>query len=116
MAERRMISRKVLLTDKYYNLSDKAKLLYIYLILDADDDGFVGNIRNAICTTGANVRTLVQLAENNYIIYFPSGVIAITHWKMQNRIEKRMYTPTIYQDEYNQLEVDRNGVYNYRTL
>ena len=116
MAERRMISRKVILTDNYYKLTDKAKLLYFYLILEADDDGFVGNIRNAICAAGANIRTLVQLAEYNYVIYFPSGVIAITHWKMQNRIEKRMCTPTIYTREYEQLSVDGNGVYNYRTL
>lgn len=114
MAERRMLSKKVVFSDKFYRLSDKAKLLYTYLVLDADDDGFVGNVRQTISATGANMRTLIQLAEHGFILTFKSGVVAISHWKMQNRIEKRMYTPTIYKDELDMLIVDRNGVYDYR--
>ena len=116
MAERRMLSRKVILADRYYSLSDKAKLLYLYLMLDADDDGFVGNVRQTVSYAGANMRTLAGLVEKDYVIPFPSGVVAITHWKMQNRIEKRIYTPTIYHREYEQLECDKNGIYRYRTL
>ncbi len=111
MAERRMISKKVVCTDRFLALTEKAQLLYYYLVLEADDDGFVGNPRAVFCLCGANKRSLALLIEKGYVEYFDSGVLAITHWKMQNRIEARKYTPTIYREELTKLGTDDNCIY-----
>ncbi|MBP3401980.1 MAG: hypothetical protein J6K85_02865 [Clostridia bacterium] len=114
MAERRMISKRVILTDKFSKMTDKAKLLYINLMLEADDDGFVFNPRAVMGMCGANIKSFLQLIERDYVLSFNSGAVVITHWNMQNRIEKRKRTPTIYREELESLILDENGVYQYR--
>ena len=114
MAERRMISKRVILTDKFSKMTDKAKLLYINLMLEADDDGFVGNPRAVMGMCGANIKSFLQLIERDYVLSFNSGAVVITHWNMQNRIEKRKHTPTIYREELESLILDENGIYQYR--
>ena len=111
MAERRMISKKVVFTDRFSRLTDKAKLLYLYLILEADDDGVVSNARATLTLCGANMRTLTLLMEKEFLEPLTPEVVVIKHWKMQNRIEKRKYVPSIYQKELAALELDENEVY-----
>ena len=38
-----MFSKKIVETDLFMEMSPTAKLLYFYLNMSADDDGFVGN-------------------------------------------------------------------------
>ncbi|HCH28028.1 MAG TPA: replisome organizer, partial [Ruminococcaceae bacterium] len=49
-----------------------------------------------------------ELIQNNYIIPFNSGVIAIKHWKVNNYIQKDRYKTTIYTNELESLEDDKN--------
>ena len=41
MAERRMISKSLLMDNSFLSLGNDSKALYIYLLIFADDDGFV---------------------------------------------------------------------------
>lgn len=43
MAEKRMLSKKVLDTDAFLDMPLSAQALYFHLVINADDEGFVGN-------------------------------------------------------------------------
>ncbi|WP_242829298.1 hypothetical protein [Clostridium butyricum] len=43
MAERRMLSRTILDSDKFLDMPLTTQALYIHLIMNADDDGFLNN-------------------------------------------------------------------------
>ena len=111
MAERRMISKKVVQRDAFAILPDKAKVLYFYLMLEADDDGFVGNTRSVMRYCGANAKSLEALINEGFLIKFESEITAIRHWPMQNKVQKDRYNPTIYSKERSELDVDCYGTY-----
>ena len=111
MASRRMYSKDFILTDTFIELEHSAKVLYFYLMANADDDGFFENARTItrLCDTTAN--DLNALIDNGFIIKFDSGVYVITHWKVHNLIRKDRYTQTIHQSEFNQLSIDQANKY-----
>lgn len=111
MASRRMYSKDFILTDKFIELEHSAKVLYFYLMANADDDGFFENARtiSRLCDTTAN--DLNALIDNGFIIKFDSGVYVITHWKVHNSIRNDRYTQTIHQNEFNQLIIDQANKY-----
>ena len=99
MAERRMFSNTVLESDAFLDMSFSAQALYIHLSTHADDDGFVNNPKKIQKMLGCSAKDMRTLIEANFIIPFESGVIAITHWKINNHIRSDRYKPTAYQDE-----------------
>lgn len=111
MASRRMYSKDFILTDTFIELEHSAKVLYFYLMANADDDGFFENARtiSRLCDTTAN--DLNALIDNGFIIKFDSGVYVITHWKVHNSIRSDRYTQTIHQNEFNQLIIDQANKY-----
>lgn len=111
MASRRMYSKDFILTDTFIELEHSAKVLYFYLMANADDDGFFENARTItrLCDTTAN--DLNALIDNGFIIKFDSGVYVITHWKVHNLIRNDRYTKTIHQSEFNQLSIDQANKY-----
>lgn len=111
MASRRMYSKDFILTDTFIELEHSAKVLYFYLMANADDDGFFENARtiSRLCDTTAN--DLNALIDNGFIIKFDSGVYVITHWKVHNLIRNDRYTQTIHQSEFNQLSIDQANKY-----
>lgn len=111
MASRRMYSKDFILTDTFIELEHSAKVLYFYLMANADDDGFFENARtiSRLCDTTAN--DLNALIDRGFIIKFDSGVYVITHWKVHNSIRSDRYTQTIHQNEFNQLIIDQANKY-----
>lgn len=112
MANRRMISKTIFQEDKFTDLSITARLLYCYLILEADDDGFFASKKTALMFTGAKKEDLKKLVDNGYIIEFPSGVYVIRHWLQMNRVQETRKTPTIHIDELAQLQIEKDGSYS----
>lgn len=106
-----MYSKDFILTDTFIELEHSAKVLYFYLMANADDDGFFENARtiSRLCDTTAN--DLNALIDNGFIIKFDSGVYVITHWKVHNLIRNDRYTQTIHQSEFNQLSIDQANKY-----
>ena len=99
MADKRMISRSIIRQEKFLDLPLTAQALYMHLLTEADDDGFVGSAKRMARMLGAEMMDLQHLSSVNYITLFPSGVAHITHWHLQNCIRKDRYHPTIFTDE-----------------
>ena len=112
LAERRMLSKARVLSDRFSSLTAKEQMLYVYLSLEADDDGFLGNTKIFMRIVGCTQKNLDRLAELGYIIKFPSGIVAITHWRMNNAIRSDRYTPTVYLRERAMLTCSKGGVYS----
>ena len=106
-----MFSKKIVETDLFMEMSPTAKLLYFYLNMGADDDGFVGNPKTIKMISGATDDDLKILIAKQFIIPFESGVIVIKDWKIHNYIQKDRYNQTQYIKEKNQLLVEENGSY-----
>lgn len=115
MGTRRMFSKTVIETDNFFDMNTKTQLIYFYLNLGADDDGFIGNIKKQLRTLGGTPKQLDELNQKGYIIIFDTGVAVITHWRVHNTIRKDRYTETVYKDELNQLELDDKSVYRLAT-
>ena len=107
-----MFSKKIVETDFFMEMSPTAKLLYFYLNMSADDDGFVGNPKTIKLISGATDDDLKILVAKQFIIPFDSGVIVIKDWKIHNYIRNDRYNETQYLDEKKQLVITENGTYS----
>ena len=94
-----MFSKTIMGSDAFTDMPASTQILYVHLSLQADDDGFLGNPRKIQRMIGCSSDDLSKLVDENFIISFPSGVIAITHWKINNQIKKDRYRETIYLKE-----------------
>ena len=113
MAERRMISRKIAEDDRFVDMHPVSKLLYFYLVLNADDDGFVGSVKMINFLTNADQSNYDELLENNLILEpTKSGVYVITDWYAQNKIEPKIYKATEYLSVRALLFIKTNFAYN----
>ena len=63
MAEKRMLSKKVLDTDAFLDMPLSAQALYFHLVINADDEGFVGNPKRIRDYIGADESDLDLLIE-----------------------------------------------------
>lgn len=114
MVKRRMMSSKILFADKFLGVEAREKVLYFYMIAQADDEGFVDNVESLKRVLGYRAERLENLEESGLIIRFKSGVVAIRHWHVHNSIPKSKYTPTIHLNEMRQLTL-KDGVYYLRS-
>lgn len=110
MANRRMLCAKVLNADHFIALTVTARLLYVYLAINADDDGLVNSPKAVARYCGGKEETLDELVRAGYLIPFVSGVTCITHWCQHNKIRKDRYHPSIFQ-ERQYITVTENETY-----
>lgn len=111
VADRRMISIKIIDTDKFIDMPATARLLYYDLSVRADDDGFIGSPRKITKMIGACEDDLRTLIETKFILAFESGVCVIRDWKIHNSIKVDRYQPTQYLTEKSLLQLDINKAY-----
>ncbi|MBR5570159.1 MAG: hypothetical protein IKW10_04610 [Oscillospiraceae bacterium] len=113
MARRRMFTTEFVDADRFLDLPVNVQMLYIYMNLHADDEGFVGGSKRMAalyeCPDGLDL-----LERENYIIRFDSGILAIVDWHLNNTIRKDRSVPTFHQTERQQLQVI-NGRYTRMT-
>ena len=112
MAKRRMFSLQIVDSDAFLDLPLSAQALYFHLGMRADDDGFINNANRICRTIGSNADDLKLLILKKFLIEFESGVKVIKHWRMNNYLPKDRYVPTVYQDEFLQLEKGKNKPYH----
>lgn len=110
MAQRRMISLKVIDTDIFVDMPITARLLYYDLNMRADDDGFVASPKKIQRMVGCSDDDMKLLMAKRFIIPFESGVCVIKHWRIHNYIRGDRYTETIYKNEKAQL-IESDGAY-----
>ena len=111
MANRRMIAKDVFYADNFTDLPVKTRLLYVYLILSADDDGFLIGVKQALFNAGATQQDIDELTKAGYLTRFESGAYVITHWRRMNTIQSDRYTPTNFTEEAKLLTVTGNKIY-----
>ena len=114
MAERRMFSKTIMGSDAFTDMPASTQILYVHLSLQADDDGFLGNPKKIQKMIGCSADDFSKLVDENFIISFPSGVIAITHWKINNQIKKDRYRETIYLKEKALLQETETKAYKLK--
>lgn len=112
MAERRMLTKKIIDSDLFLDMPLSAQALYMHLNLQADDDGFVNNPKRIQRTIGASEDDLKLLIAKRFVLCFETGVIVIKHWRMHNALRADRRKPTQYQEELSMLEIKENGVYS----
>ncbi len=113
MATKRMFNKDFVNDDRFLDLSIEARLLYFYLGLNADDDGFIANT-TAICRTlGTDKATIQELVAAGYVIDFRTGVYLIAHFRLHNTLQADRYHETLYLNERSQVEFNEvNKVWN----
>ena len=110
MAERRMMSKSIIKSDKFLDMPATTQNLYFHMLLDADDDGFVNAPKSIMRIVGAKEDDMKLLAAKQFVISFGSGVIVIKHWKIHNYIQSDRYKPSL-QPERKLLEITANKEY-----
>lgn len=96
MAERRMLSKSLLMDNAFLSLSNDSKALYIYLLIFADDDGFV---KRSVMIDGVlhvNDQQYSELEKQGMIISETNEIKIIVHWNSLETIREKLYTPTVY--------------------
>ena len=111
MANRRLISKTVIYSDEFSDIPAEALKLYLYLILEADDDGFIGHVRQVIKLADTSRETLDTLIEMGLIIEFKSKVCVIVHWLLHNLINRSGYSPTEFLAERAQVYLNDESLY-----
>lgn len=111
MGQRRMFSQLVVDTDNFIDLPSTAKVLYFYLNMHADDDGFLSNPKTIKRMIGATDDDLKILIAKQYVLAFDDGVVVIKDWHVHNYIRKDRYKETVFQKDKAQLVIDEYGKY-----
>ena len=114
VAKKRMFNVDIVGSDAFLDLPHTAQALYFQLGMRADDDGFVGNPKTIQRIAGTKASDLELLVKKRFILQFPSGVIVIKHWKINNDIKKDRYSTTVYTDEFQMLSTKENKEYTER--
>lgn len=107
MAQKRMFDKAIIDTDRFMDLSMSAKALYFLLGMEADDEGFV-SYKKVMRIHGGNQDDIKNLIAKEFLIYFPSGVVVITHWNENNYLDKNRIKRTSYQEEKQLIEIKDN--------
>lgn len=110
MANRRMFARTITDSDAFSGMPLSAQALYFHLGMAADDDGFINAPKRIQRSIGAADDDLRLLVGKGFLIPFESGVVVVTHWKINNYLQKDRHTPTVYSNELAQLN-EENRVY-----
>lgn len=98
MTKCRMISKIVYDDSLFLSLPYSAQALYSQLLLNADDEGFVGNTKRVLRNVGLTKKILNILVARKFVIYFEhSDVALIAHFFLCNKVPRPK--PTTYIEE-----------------
>ena len=82
--------------NSFLSLGNDSKALYIYLLIFADDDGFV---KRSVMVDGvlhSDDSNYQELEAAGLIISFDDEIKVITHWNGLETIREKLYSPTVY--------------------
>lgn len=111
---RRMINADIIESDAFTDMPFSARMLYISLILHADDDGFVNSPKKIQRSVNAKPNDLNLLIKKRFLLAFDSGVVVIKHWWLHNTLRADRKKPTNYQEELAMLTLKENKSYTFR--
>lgn len=108
---KRMFSSAIIESDIFLEMPLTAQALYMHLCMNADNEGFVGSPNSVQKMIGASGADMQILLDNRYILKFPSGIIVIKHWYINNNIRQDQAKKTTYIEEKEQLILDGKQAY-----
>lgn len=111
MSKRRVFNKEIIYSRAFASLPDRARILYQYMILEADDDGFVDDPLRVIRMADATEENYQMLRDKGFLLEFKSGICVLTHWLCHNTTSREGYTRTMFLEERAQLRVRPNGEY-----
>lgn len=114
MAERRMFAKTIVESDAFLDMPPSAQLLYVHLVMNADDWGFVNNPRSIRRMCGASEDDLRLLVAKKFLLAFDSGAAVIKSWWVNNYVKSDRRRDTRYQDELATLYIDENKSYTLK--
>lgn len=109
-----MFSKDITGSDAFREMPASSQSLYFHLGMEADDDGFLDSYRGLMRSTNASDDDLKLLIAKRFLILFPSKIIVVKHWKLNNYIPKDRYTETKHLEEKRALIIKENGSYTDR--
>lgn len=95
MADRRMLHKKVVESDSFYELSEGAQSIYAHLTINADEDGFVNNAQSIATRFKAGQKKLAELVNRRFVLQFGS-IYVIKHWRIGNSLKNDRTKPPTY--------------------
>ena len=104
---RRTLSADILLSSEYRKLSGCAQSLYIFILMSADEYGFIENIYKFICANGYKLEDLRPLVAAGYIIIFPNDTILVADWFVHSG--KLIALAKNRETEYSYITLDENS-------
>ena len=111
MAKRRMMSVEVCTSDVFVSLTPSAQALYLHLIMNADDDGFVDMWKGILRYLGIRYPHFQSLIDHGYVILFDDDVLLISDWRIHNNISLKRYSAGRYKDKLDTVLMHRGGRY-----
>ena len=108
---KRMFSSVITKQDAFLDMPLSAQALYFHLNLEADDEGFVDNIKSLMRQIRATEDDLKILLTKRYLLPFESGVLVIKHWLIHNTIRQDRIKETTYVEERESLDIKDNMSY-----
>lgn len=100
-----MFHKELVSSDKFLDMPLSSQSLFFHLGINADDEGFISSPKRISRSIGCADDDMKILIAKNFIVPFESGVVVITDWNKHNQIRKDRFTPTIHQEEKQQLEL-----------
>lgn len=102
MAMRRMFSKAITNSSNFLMMSPSAQALYLHLVMNSDDDGYV-ELFAIMRMTESKPDDLQALHQRNLVYVFDHKVLIIKDWKEQNKIQIDRYTPSKYLAVYKEI-------------
>lgn len=108
---KRMFSSVITKQDEFLDMPLSAQALYFHINMEADDEGFVSNVKSLMRQVRSSEDDLKILVAKRYLLTFESGVVVIKHWLIHNTIRQDRIQETAYQEEKSLITVKENLSY-----
>ena len=114
MAERRMFSLQIVDSDAFLDMPQESQNLYFHLGMRADDNGFIANPKKILRMISCSEDSFSLLLVKRFLLSFPSGVIVIKHWGINNKLRGDRIKETVYSEELKMLKTKENNAYTFK--
>jgi hypothetical protein len=112
LADKRMFSKSIVLSDTFLDMPASARCLYFTLSMLADDEGFVNNPKSIMRQSGASEDDFKILIAKWFILPFETGVVVIRQWHINNYLRSDRFTPTKCVMEKAMIVLNSDGTYS----
>ena len=110
-----MLAKSIIESDMFTDMPAESQMLYVRLILAADDDGFVSNPRTIMRGCGASNDAMLLLINKKFVLSFEKGdnfIYLIKHWRVHNYIKSDRYKASTFKELLRGVYYDENKAYS----